>query len=231
METFLFPQQQEQFHLKIAAFEHQIQLDVEKELFPSFGQEIAIACYEKKSSSQQQPFPTPEDFPCALFIQVTRQDTIAQALRTLSTDGSQNFPQSESWTIRIPGTIKPVVVYAAFVKDFLVLSVSRSVIQETLRVAAQGGSLASAPDYQTLASSFPKEGYAKGYLNLPRLFRRLPDISNQPTIRNPSHGMMWVTTVEEGGFLTESFSPIGGIVTGAARLWFGLALQDILPGM
>ena len=232
VESFLSPQQQEQFQRKIAAFEHHIQLHVEQEFFPAFGQELAIACYEKRLPAQQQTLLTPEDFPCALFIQITQQHAIEQVLRRLSTDvfPPSNLPQTESWEIHIPGIIKPAILYAAFVRDFLVLSVSRSVIQESLRVAAQGGSLASTPDYQALSAFFPKEGYAKGYINLPRLFRRVPEIPEQLALRAPSSGMMWVTTVANNGFLTESFSPIGGIITGAATIWLDFMMSDNVPG-
>jgi hypothetical protein len=133
-------------------------------------------------------------------------------------------------SIEIPGVIMPVTVYATFIQDFFVLSLSQSVIQEIINVVYQGNSLASEADYRTLSSYFPTQGYAKGYINLRRLLRPLQVLMNYPE-ENPAEfpffieqptGMMWVTTILNGGFLTESRSPIGGLVTGAATLWFGL---------
>ncbi|PIE31672.1 hypothetical protein CSA56_17625 [candidate division KSB3 bacterium] len=219
INMFLSVQQQEQFQRHITMIERYIGLDVEQELLSSFGQEMAIACLESTLPGQRNTFLSTENFPCALFLQVNDQDTVQQALQRLAT----RVPQSPViLDIGIPGSFEPLHLYAAFVRDFLVFSASRSTLQHILRVAEQGGSLASAPDYRTLSSSFSLKGYARGYINLPSLFQRLPDRSIFRANRPPEQGMMWRTTSEDGGFLTESFSPFGGVLVGAAAFWFGL---------
>ena len=232
IETLLPSQQRETFYSWKIAVENFLQIDLKDDLFPAFGEELALVCHDKgrQNRSFRPSLPTLEDFPWSLFIQVRKKEVIEQVLDLLGRDISPNRDQEISiQTIEIPWLIMPVTVYATFVQDFFVLSLSQSVIQEIINVY-QGNSLASGTDYRTLSSYFPTQGYAKGYINLRRLLRPLQVMMNYseenpvefPFLLEQPTGMMWVTTVLNGGFLTESRSPIGGLITGAATLWFGL---------
>ena len=166
-----------------------------------------------------------------------------QVLRKLLAFSGKNakqrlFRDTTIYAFEISGTTAPITVYAAFVPDFLVLSMSRSVVQEVITVSQQGGTLASSIDYQELSSYFPEQGYAKGYINLRRILRRLQHTQKMKNIINmfdrpfwAEHltGMMWMTTIVNAGFLTESFSTIGGIGVGAATIGLGLSLYDFIP--
>lgn len=233
VETLLPSQQREMFYSWKFAVENFLQIDLKDDLFPAFGEELALVCHDigRRNRSFRPSRPTLEDFPWSLFIQVRKKEMIEQVLDLLSRDISPNRDQEISiQSIEIPWLIMPVTVYATFVQDFFVLSLSQSVIQEIINVY-QGNSLASGTDYRALSSYFPTQEYAKGYINLRRVLRALQVIMNYPEensiefpflLEQPT-GMMWVTTVLKGGFLTESRSPIGGLVTGAATLWFGLS--------
>lgn len=222
-----FPQQQEQFRTWVENIEHGLHTSLEQEFLPALGQEMAVAWYDmgfRHRLTRSQA--VLEDFPLVLLVQVAKRQTLDQILpRLLTFSQARNknriFRGTEIRVFEIPGAIAPVTVYMAFVRDFLVLSVSRTVLEAIIATSQQGGELASNQDYRKLSVSFPDLIYAKGYINLKRVLRRM---QQKPSIKVPDissfaerfSGMMWVTTVVNGGFLTESFSTIGGPVVGAA---------------
>ena len=228
--------QQEQFHAKVSQIEDLLQLDLKQELFPAFGQECAVACAEVRRRNSLTKTRSPlENFPCFLLLQIAQPDVIRQLLHTLSETRltTQRFQGTTVYKIEVPGAILSIPVYAVFVRDFLVLSVSRTHIESILSVAVQGGSLASTQEYRNLSAHFPEHAYAKGYIDLRRLLRRLETGAKETlidkTIENQSvSGLMWVTTVHEQGFLTESFSTIGGTLTVPAIVLFKAVLSGYL---
>ena len=116
-------------------------------------------------------------------------------------------------------------------------------MRTVIAASQHGNSLAAFEDYRTLSASFPIEGYSKGYINLEKVLEfiqrslnrenRMNSLFQDNTLIQPLDatsladrlpGIMWVTTVVSDGFLTESFSPIGGTVIGIAITWLELFL-------
>lgn len=235
-ETSPVSRQSELFHSWVENIEETLQINLEQELLPALGQEIAIAWYDTGFRSRlSRPQPALEDFPLALFIQIANEPGIEQILNRLlilpqAENNTSIFRGIEIHACEISGTITPLTVYLAFVRDFFVLSFSRSMIRAIIVTAQQGGDLASNSDYQSLSGFFPDQGYAKGFINLKRILRRIRQQSSIKSFDISSFearisGMMWVTTVANGGFLTESFSSIGGTVVGLTTVGLGIWLS------
>lgn len=129
----------------------------------------------------------------------------------------------------IPGVLSPLTVYIGFIGEFLVASISRSVMHDILAISQYGGSLLANADYQLLSSLLPEENYAVGYLNLSRIQARLRQTSSaewfSKLLDARQHlgpqlpGMMWTSTVIENGMMTQSLSPFGGFFSGTALVW------------
>lgn len=243
------PQQIEQFNSWVQSLEDTLHLNLEKDLLSAFDQEIAIACETRelryKSAREKS---AREDFPVFILFQVKDQDGFAHTFQKVST-ALQIEPQTEVYqtteiqSLLLPGKIAPLTVYTAIVKDFCVVSLSRTVLQEVITASQQGNSLATTADYRQLSAYFPASGYAKGYINLKKFAGLLRNFLNQLDQTEPSGqdqtadlalnltalaeqfpGMMWMTTVVRDGLLTESFSPVGGTVVGITLAWLGLSL-------
>jgi hypothetical protein len=246
-----YPLQIEQFNSWVTRIKDAFQIDLEKELFMAIDQEIAFACYagEFRRRSARNP-PSLEDFPCFVLFKVNDKETLEHTLQKIVTSLQIESPKeiyknTEIQSLTIPGQIAPFTVYTAFVKDFLLVSVSRAMLQEIITVSQQGRSLATAEDYYELSLHFPTRGYSKGYINIKKLSELVRRLLNkgdqaQPSFQNDKTalaldliafaeqlpGMIWMTTVVSDGFLTESFSPVGGTVAGIALTWFGLSLVE-----
>ncbi len=235
IEASSFSQQRERFQTWVGNIENVLQIDLEQEFLPALGQEMAISWYDTGFRHRfPRSQPTLEDFPLVLFVQIAKKQVIDQMLqKLLASSEAKNtiFRGTEIQAYRISGTITPLTVYVAFVRDFLVVSASRSVLRAVIATSQQGGELTSNSDYRELSVSFPDQGYAKGYINLKRILRRIQQRSSSQALDISSFednisGLMWVTTVVHGGLLTESFSTIGGTVVGTAALWLGVLLSE-----
>jgi hypothetical protein len=245
------PQQIEHFNNWVKQVENSFHFDIEEEFLAAFGQEIAIACHTGEFRRRVvREKPSLEDVSFLVLFQIKDKVLLERTLQNMIT-GLHIEPRKEAYqnveiqSLAIPGKIAPFIVHIAFVKDFLVVSLSRTLLQELITVSQHGKTLALASEYRQLSSYFPSEGYSKGYLNIAKsseLLRRFLQRGNalEPSFRNDKSalvldlvvlaeqlpGMMWVTTVVGDGFLTESFSPVGGTVVGLALTWFGLSLLE-----
>jgi hypothetical protein len=239
----------EQFNSWMKRIEDAFQLDLEKEFLIAIDQEIAFASYAGEfRSSAARTSPSLEDFPGFVLFKVNNKEMLERALQKIITSlqiesRKEIYKNTEIQSLNIPGQVAPFTVYTAFVKDFLLVSVSRTMLQEIITVSQQGRSLATAEDYRKLSEHFPIRGYSKGYINIKESSELVRRFLNQINQTNPSFqqdtsaltleltnlteqlpGMMWMTTVVSDGFLTESLSPVGGTVTGIALVWLGLSL-------
>ena len=238
--------QREQFNNWVKRIEETLQLDISADILAAFGQEVAVAWFPGKFSLQ-----TPwqhvslEDIPLLFMVQTRDPQLPDQILHTLSTmvqispDRTvlQDIPIQ---SLQIPGKSMAYTLHAAVIEGFLAVSFSKPLIQEVIHVSQHGRSLAEAEHYQTALASLPsQEAYSKGYLNITQVARLLRQVLDlQPLVSAGQHeyvallqemtrtmeqwpGMMWVTTVVQDGFLTESFSPVGGPVSGLMIGWLG----------
>ena len=242
------PQQMAAFQQWTQSIEAALQLNIATEFLPAFGQEFAVAWHagELRPRSAREKAALP-DLPLIVLVQVQNQAFLTQALqkaaRLLQLEiQPEKFRNREITAVTIPGASAPFTVYAAFVEDFLAVTFSRTLLQDTLTAAQTGRSLAAADDYRQLSAYFPANGYAKGYLNLKKFAaaiqrvaqrnrQREPALPGQTAplavdwaaLAEPGPGLMWLTTVVSDGFLTESFSPLGGIVAWLTLAGLGLA--------
>jgi len=244
-----YPQQIEHFNNWVKRMEDTFHLNIEKEFLTAFGREIAFACHTGEFRRRfVREKPSLEDFPFLVMFQVKNKEILEYTFQNISAilhtkPRKEVYQNTEIQSLAIPGKIAPFIVYTAFVKDFLVVSVSRTMLQELITASQHKRSLAAAKDYRKLSLYFPSRGYSKGYINITKLSGLVRRFLNRDNRLEPSSqddkslsvldltvfaeqlpGMMWVTTVAADGFLTESFSPIGGTVAGIAMAWLGLSL-------
>jgi hypothetical protein len=244
-----YPQQIEHFNNWVKKVEDSLHFDIEKEFLAAFGQEIAIICHTegfRRRAVREQP--SLGDFPFLVLFRINDRALLDHTFQNMFTvlqiePRKEVYQNTEIQSLTIPGKITPFIVRTAFVKDFLVVSLSRTLLQEFITASQHGKPLAAAEDYRQLSSYFPPKGYSKGYLNIAKLsglirrFLKQGDDSESwndtselildlTVLAEGLPGMMWVTTVVRDGFLTESFSPIGGAVTGIVLTWFGLSFLE-----
>jgi hypothetical protein len=246
------PQQHDLFTNWVKRIEEALHLNIEQDLLSAFGEELAFAWYAGEFRRKfTQKTSELEEFPLFALLQVKDPQKVAQAFQTMGStfqieSHREVYQNTTIQTLLIPGQITPFTVYTALIKDFLLVSVSQTIMQEVIAVSQYGSSLATTENYRQLSASFPSTGYAKGYLNLQQLSKRIQhflrqgnqlessfgnkifaQIFDSPTFTDQLSGMMWVTTVVSDGFVTESYSPMGGIVTGTALAWFGLRSSSL----
>lgn len=241
-----YPQQIEHVNNWVKQVEDTFQVDSEHEFLAAFGREMAIVWhsgeFRRRIAREKSSL---EDFPCLVLFRINDKKLLEHTFQNLLTmlqiePHKEVYQNTEMQSFALPAKIAPYSVHTTFVKDFFAVSLSRMLLQELITTSQQGNSLATAADYRQLASYFPSRGYSKGYLNIAKLsgvlqrFLKQENGSESSPWKNTSAlmldltilaeglpGMMWVTTVVSDGFLTESFSPVGGTVTAIALTWLG----------
>ncbi|MBD3307033.1 hypothetical protein GF348_11685 [candidate division KSB3 bacterium] len=233
-------QRTEHVEAGVSTLEKLLQGDAATQLLSALGPEVALIG-EAGGTLSRSPR-TPEEFPYVLLVEVRQRTHFEQTVRHLATTlwlerRSQQVQQTRVDSLTAPGA--GITLHTAYVHDFWLVSCSRKSLSRVIAAAQHGNGLAAADEYRTLSSFFPQRGYAKGYLNLKHVAKILrhemagqrQTVSEQgpPTpvlelleqSKSPA-GLMWVSSRVPEGWVTESWSPFGGILAGAALFWLGL---------
>jgi hypothetical protein len=238
--------QREQFNNWVKRVEETLQLDIYADILTAFDREVAAAWFPGKFSLQASwPHVSPEHLPLLFLVRLRDQQLPEQILRRLSTTVNISidrtiFQDIPIESIQIPGESAVYTLHTTVIEDFLAVSFSEALVREVIHISQHGRSLAEAEPYQAASASLPSQNaYSKGYVNITqvaRLLRQMLDQQQLVSADQSEHiallqeitrameqwpGMMWVTTAVEDGFLTESFSPVGGPVSGLLFGWLG----------
>lgn len=228
--------QQNQLTSHIQTIETMLHLDIETDILPILGQEVAtiwLSEVSQKSSSKRQ---SDVAIPCAWLIRISdyqQFDVVWPKLWTALQIQPVNTIMHgiPVQTIRLAEQLAPLTLYTTRIADFLVVSLSETGLQEILRVAHQGSPLAN----------FLDQGYSTGYVNLTLAVKGVHQFLEQhaaaTTLRpdqlvltalarefmtgDERRDLVWMTTVVEEGFLTESYSPVGGTALCMLIAWLG----------
>jgi hypothetical protein len=232
-----------EFDVSVSRLEEMLQGDLKIQLLSGLGPEVAFV-WDAGGRLSRSPR-APEEFPYVLLMEVRQRTQFEQTVRHLTTAlslerHSQQVQQTRVDSFSAPGLAAPgITLHTAYIHDFWLVSCSRRSLSRVIAAAQHDNGLAATDEYRTLSSFFPQRGYAKGYLNLKHIAkilrhemaarRQFASEQGPPTpvlefleqSKSPA-GLMWVSSRVPEGCVTESWSPVGGILTGTALLWIGM---------
>jgi hypothetical protein len=237
------PQEYQKVEIGLTFIRDGLKLDPEKNFFEHLGEEMAMALNIKGLSELTAGGKVSVDnFPFLFMIKAKNQSGLQQTLTQLAALLQMQFQQDtiENTVVQyleVPGADFPIQFNHAFMNDFWVLSLSQSMIGESIRASSQKNALIDNSDYKALKTHFSDENVTgRGYLNIKGALKLLAPLVNKgmtslsqqmretapgldlikssdlAKIADSLFGMMWVSRTREDGFLTESYSPVGSIM-------------------
>jgi general secretion pathway protein G len=247
------PQEYQKFELGLAFLRDGLKLDPEKNLLEYLGNEVVLALNVKGLNELTAGGkPSPDNFPFLFMLKLQNPSGLQQTLTQIGTLLQLQFKRDKVGDtpiqyLDIPSPDFPVRLNYAFINDFWVLSLSKSMIGEVNHALKGDTALANTPDYKELKTHFP-EGNVIGrvYINFKDILKLMAPLANKgmaslvqqmkeaapgldqvkppelSKIAETLFGMMMVSTTREDGFVSEAYSPVGGFM--------GLALAGGLIG-
>lgn len=261
LQEVMPPQEYQKFEQGLVFLREGLKLDPEKNLLEHLGDEIVLALNVKGLDQLVAGGkPSPDNFPFLFMLKTKNQPGLQQTLSQLTTLLQLQFQQDmiENTPIQyleIPTPNFPVRLNYAFINDFWVLSLSKSMLEESIQALNQKTALTDNLDYTEVKAHLPEENViGRVYINLKEVLKLIAPLAESglttlteqmkdaapglDQVKPPDlnqiaenlFGMMLVSTIREDGFVSESYSPVGGL-SGAFLVGLGLAAAIAPPNL